>query len=182
MELATQKAGVLFTTSRLKRLSDEIEDLKSKYNELQSNLVKEIISITAGYFPVFERLNALIAHLDVLLRFVASSNSVCCIFLISLLSSILALLMFLLMPPYLLLDPNYSKRVPVMLFSRNRGILVWKCRMEFRLLQIMLKCFEVISVYYLITRSIILRGTNIRRFKQISNNYRSKHGRKIYIH
>ncbi|KAJ3416618.1 MutS-like protein [Chytridiales sp. JEL 0842] len=68
-ELATQKAGVLFTTSRLKRLSTEIEELRQKYDDLQSSLVKEIVSIAAGYFPVLERLNALVAHLDVLLSF-----------------------------------------------------------------------------------------------------------------
>ncbi|KAI8619884.1 muts domain V-domain-containing protein [Chytriomyces sp. MP71] len=64
-ELTTLKSGTLFTTSKLKRLSSEIDDLREKYDEVQVNLVKEIISITAGYFPVFERLNQLVAHLDV---------------------------------------------------------------------------------------------------------------------
>ncbi|KAJ3328886.1 MutS-like protein [Blyttiomyces sp. JEL0837] len=68
-ELTTQKAGVLFTTSTLKRISEEIEELRGKYDELQSTLAKEVITITAGYFPLFERLNQLIAHVDVLLSF-----------------------------------------------------------------------------------------------------------------
>ncbi|KAJ3142593.1 MutS-like protein [Physocladia obscura] len=65
IELATNKSGSLFTTSTLKRLSGSIDDLRGKYEELQVSLVKEIIGITAGYFPVFERLNQLVAHLDV---------------------------------------------------------------------------------------------------------------------
>ncbi|KAI9336568.1 muts domain V-domain-containing protein [Obelidium mucronatum] len=69
IELATNKSGALFTTSKLKRLSADIDDLREKYDELQVNLVKEIIGITAGYFPVFERLNQLIAHLDVIVSF-----------------------------------------------------------------------------------------------------------------
>ncbi|TPX77434.1 hypothetical protein CcCBS67573_g01330 [Chytriomyces confervae] len=66
IELTTNKSGTLFTTSKLRRLSSEIDDLRGKYDELQVNLVKEIISITAGYFPVFERLNQLVSHLDVI--------------------------------------------------------------------------------------------------------------------
>ncbi|KAJ3024097.1 UNVERIFIED_CONTAM: MutS-like protein, partial [Siphonaria sp. JEL0065] len=66
IELTTNKSGSLFTTSKLKRLSADINDLREKYDELQVNLVKEIIGITAGYFPVFERLNQLVAHVDVI--------------------------------------------------------------------------------------------------------------------
>ncbi|KAJ3389328.1 MutS-like protein [Entophlyctis sp. JEL0112] len=68
-ELATNKSGSLFTTPTLRRLSGSIDDLRTKYEELQESLVKEIIGITAGYFPVFERLNQLIAHLDVIASF-----------------------------------------------------------------------------------------------------------------
>ncbi|KAI9365943.1 muts domain V-domain-containing protein [Zopfochytrium polystomum] len=68
-ELSTLKAGVLFTTNRLKRLSSEIEELRGKYEEIQSNLVREIVTITAGYFPLFERLNMVVAHLDVIVSF-----------------------------------------------------------------------------------------------------------------
>ncbi|KAJ3104030.1 MutS-like protein [Phlyctochytrium planicorne] len=69
IELSTQKAGVLFVTSKLKKLSGEIEELKSQYDSLQNNLVKEIIHIAAGYFPVLDRLNQLISHLDVIICF-----------------------------------------------------------------------------------------------------------------
>ncbi|KAI9321135.1 muts domain V-domain-containing protein [Zopfochytrium polystomum] len=48
-ELSTLKAG---------RLSSEIEELRGKYEEIQSN--------PSGYFPLFERLNMVVAHLDVM--------------------------------------------------------------------------------------------------------------------
>ncbi|KAJ3073864.1 MutS-like protein [Podochytrium sp. JEL0797] len=66
IERAPHKAGGRLTTSTLKRLSADIDDLRAKYDELQVNLVKEIIGITAGYFPVLERLNQVVAHLDVI--------------------------------------------------------------------------------------------------------------------
>ncbi|KAJ3198756.1 MutS-like protein [Entophlyctis luteolus] len=73
-ELATNKSGSLFTTPTLRRLSGSIDDLRTKYEELQESLVKEIIGITAGYFPVFERLNQLIAHLDVIASFTGGGD------------------------------------------------------------------------------------------------------------
>ncbi|KAJ3096621.1 MutS-like protein [Phlyctochytrium bullatum] len=73
IELSTQKAGVLFVTSKLKRLSSEIEELRSQYDSLQSNLVKEIIHVAAGYFPVLDRLNQVISHVDVIASFAHTS-------------------------------------------------------------------------------------------------------------
>ncbi|KAI8846497.1 Msh2 protein [Chytridium lagenaria] len=73
IELSTQKAGVLFVTSKLKRLSGEIEELKGQYDQLQGNLVKEIIHIAAGYFPVLDRLNQVISHVDVIVSFAHAS-------------------------------------------------------------------------------------------------------------
>lgn len=69
IELATLKSGVLFSTSKMKRLSVEIDELRARYEDVQSNLVKEIVLITAGYFPLFERLNQIVAHLDVMVSF-----------------------------------------------------------------------------------------------------------------
>ncbi|KAL7753100.1 MSH2 protein [Sorochytrium milnesiophthora] len=69
IELATQKAGVLFTTVRLKQLSDELMEASARYEETQSSLVKELMAIAATYCGVLEDLNAIIARLDVLLSF-----------------------------------------------------------------------------------------------------------------
>ncbi|KAJ3062114.1 MutS-like protein, partial [Quaeritorhiza haematococci] len=66
IELATQKAGVLFTTQKLKRLSNEHADLAKRYDEQQAALVGQVIEVTATYCPILETLNQLIAHLDVL--------------------------------------------------------------------------------------------------------------------
>ncbi|KAJ3021764.1 MutS-like protein [Thoreauomyces humboldtii] len=67
LELATRKDGVYFTTSTLKRLNDQYQQLTSEYESVQGKLVKEVIEITASYFPVLEMLNQLIARLDVLI-------------------------------------------------------------------------------------------------------------------
>ncbi|KAI8922577.1 muts domain V-domain-containing protein [Powellomyces hirtus] len=76
IELATRKDGVYFTTSALRRLSDEYAQLSAEYESTQSKLVKEVIEITelrsvslASYFPVLELLNQSIAVLDVLVSF-----------------------------------------------------------------------------------------------------------------
>ncbi|KAJ1339814.1 hypothetical protein BSLG_005552 [Batrachochytrium salamandrivorans] len=69
IELSTQKAGVLFTTNKLRMLSNDFTELTNAYELLQQNLSKEVINITGSYFPVLEHLNQLIAHLDVLVSF-----------------------------------------------------------------------------------------------------------------
>ncbi|KAI8913720.1 muts domain V-domain-containing protein [Entophlyctis helioformis] len=69
IELSTQKAGVLFTTPKLRTLSSEFDELTAGYEALQQNLAKEVITITGSYFPVMELLNQLVAHLDVLVSF-----------------------------------------------------------------------------------------------------------------
>lgn len=69
IELATQKAGVLFTTSKLRELSNRFMSLSSEYEKQQGELVKELIGIVATYSGVMEQLNSVIAHLDVLVSF-----------------------------------------------------------------------------------------------------------------
>eukprot|EP00842_Homolaphlyctis_polyrhiza_P002686 jgi/Hompol1/3418/HPOL_006577-RA len=69
IELSTQKAGVLFTTNKLRQLSTQFTEYTELYETLQQNLAKEVISITGSYFPVLELLNQLTAHLDVLVSF-----------------------------------------------------------------------------------------------------------------
>ena len=49
IELATQKAGVYFTTVKLRDLSTQFTELSNNYESLQSNLVKEIITICGRF-------------------------------------------------------------------------------------------------------------------------------------
>jgi DNA mismatch repair protein MSH2 len=59
----------MFTTAALRRLSAEYFDLGKEYSKLQSKIAKEVISITATYFPILEESNELVAELDVFLSF-----------------------------------------------------------------------------------------------------------------
>lgn len=68
-ELACQKAGVLFQTPLLRELSDEYSRIKESYTKLQSSIEREVIETAESFFPVFQPLNALVAHLDVLTRY-----------------------------------------------------------------------------------------------------------------
>ncbi|KAK9685635.1 MSH2 protein, partial [Basidiobolus ranarum] len=69
IELSTQRSGVLFTTPKMREMSDKIRDLSEEYDRTQSALVKEVIGIVASYFPILEVLNGMLAHLDVLVSF-----------------------------------------------------------------------------------------------------------------
>lgn len=69
IELGTSKAGVYFTTVSVKELSNDHIDLQNKYSSHQSGLVKQVISIAAGYCPPLEQLNTIIATLDVIVAF-----------------------------------------------------------------------------------------------------------------
>lgn len=68
-ELGTQKNGVYFATSAMKKLSSAFREKEKSYNSTQSGLVKEVVSIAATYCPVLETLSAVIAHLDVIVSF-----------------------------------------------------------------------------------------------------------------
>lgn len=65
-ELGTSKAGVYFTTKTAKDLGNDYIDLQNQYSAHQSGLVKQVIAIAAGYCPPLEKLNIIIAILDVL--------------------------------------------------------------------------------------------------------------------
>ena len=69
IELGTSKAGVYFTTKTAKELCNDHIDLQNQYSAHQSGLVKQVISIAAGYCPPLEQLNVYIAKLDVLVCF-----------------------------------------------------------------------------------------------------------------
>ncbi|KAK2459716.1 hypothetical protein APHAL10511_008267 [Amanita phalloides] len=74
-ELGTNKAGVFFTTKRLKGLAEEFRDLSQSYIRTQSGLVREVVNIAATYTPVLDSLDCIIAHLDVMLSFAHVSAS-----------------------------------------------------------------------------------------------------------
>lgn len=59
----------MFTTLALKKLSCEYDEHASQYTKLQSSVAKEIITITGSYFLPLERINELVALIDVILAF-----------------------------------------------------------------------------------------------------------------
>ncbi|KAE9972889.1 MutS-like protein [Venturia inaequalis] len=68
-EVATMKNGVYFTTSNLASLRREFDQLSSNYNRTQSGVVSEVVNVAASYSPVFEKLGAILGHLDVIVSF-----------------------------------------------------------------------------------------------------------------
>jgi DNA mismatch repair protein MSH2 len=57
-------------TSTLKGLAEEYKTNSQAYARAQAGLVKQVVGIAATYTPVLEGLNDVIAHLDVILRYV----------------------------------------------------------------------------------------------------------------
>lgn len=69
IELQTVKAGVFFTTKKLRALSQQYADYSAEYNSKQKELIKEILSITITYQSVFLRLSLALSTLDILSAF-----------------------------------------------------------------------------------------------------------------
>ncbi|KAJ3117500.1 MutS-like protein, partial [Nowakowskiella sp. JEL0407] len=69
IELATLKNGLMFTTAKLRRLSEEYHELSTHYEKQQTAFVSEILKICSSYTVVLEGLNQIIAKLDVLVSF-----------------------------------------------------------------------------------------------------------------
>ncbi|KAG0221543.1 MutS-like protein [Mortierella sp. GBA43] len=69
IELATQKNGVLFSTLKMQEASRNFSRVSQEYERTQSSLAKEVINIVATYCPILEKLNTLVAQLDVLVSF-----------------------------------------------------------------------------------------------------------------
>jgi len=69
IELSNRNNGCHFTTKALKELNNQLKDLTQKYQRKQSSLVKEVVSIAASYCPILEKLNEIIAHLDLIVSF-----------------------------------------------------------------------------------------------------------------
>lgn len=72
-ELSTLKNGTYFRTSTLRDLGDEYKEVQTAYDKKQSSLVKEVVGIAATYCPVLESLDNVLAHLDVLMKWVDST-------------------------------------------------------------------------------------------------------------
>ncbi|OBA19992.1 DNA mismatch repair protein [Metschnikowia bicuspidata var. bicuspidata NRRL YB-4993] len=69
IELQTVKAGVFFTTKKLRTLSQNYTDFSNEYNSKQKELIKEILSITLTYQTVFLKLSLALSSLDVISSF-----------------------------------------------------------------------------------------------------------------
>ncbi|KXS20715.1 DNA mismatch repair protein [Gonapodya prolifera JEL478] len=74
IELATQKAGVLFTTAKLRDLDRRYADAEAEYREKQRDIEKQIVEVAAGYFPILESLNDIMAQMDVIAAFAHAST------------------------------------------------------------------------------------------------------------
>ncbi|ORX58397.1 DNA mismatch repair protein [Piromyces finnis] len=69
MELSTQKAGVLFTSSRLNIMNEQYKNKLEEYTKNSSALAKEIINIAGTYCKALETLDDIISHIDVFTSF-----------------------------------------------------------------------------------------------------------------
>lgn len=74
LELSTVKAGIYFSTKKLKEIASETAVLQKEYDKQQSALVREIVNITLTYSPVLENLSLVLANLDVLCSFAHASS------------------------------------------------------------------------------------------------------------
>lgn len=69
LTLSVQKAGVLFTTDRLRSLDARAIKLKVQYEDVQSNIVEQAVAVAATYAPVLTSAAKVISEIDVLVAF-----------------------------------------------------------------------------------------------------------------
>ncbi|CDS01787.1 probable DNA mismatch repair protein MSH2 [Sporisorium scitamineum] len=74
-DIATVKGGLYFTNEALRDLANDFKDLSDRYSRSQSGLVKEVIQIASSYCPPLEKLNVVLAHLDVIVSFAHVSDT-----------------------------------------------------------------------------------------------------------
>lgn len=72
-QLQTVKAGVYFTTSKLRELGASYDDTRARYNAKQAELIHNIVDIAATYAPKFAQLAVVLAEIDVLAGFAAAA-------------------------------------------------------------------------------------------------------------
>ena len=64
-----------FTTSELKDLIREYNELEDSYRALQNELVLKVLEIASTYYPLLETVSSLISQLDVLCAFASVSST-----------------------------------------------------------------------------------------------------------
>ncbi|KAJ1018408.1 hypothetical protein NDA18_006562 [Ustilago nuda] len=74
-DIATVKGGLYFTNEALRDLANGFKDLSERYSRSQSGLVKEVIQIASSYCSPLEKLNVVLAHLDVIVSFAHVSEN-----------------------------------------------------------------------------------------------------------
>lgn len=73
--LETLKDGVKFTDRNLNQAAEELQALRSTYEDLQNDLMKQVLDISGSFLEVFEDSAALITELDILCSFSLTSVS-----------------------------------------------------------------------------------------------------------
>eukprot|EP00741_Cyanophora_paradoxa_P007886 tig00001224_g7630.t1 len=74
-QIQALKAGIKFTSKKMKGLSTEYTAACAEYSEKQASLVARAVEIAASYVPVMEECTALVSELDVLLAFAVVAAS-----------------------------------------------------------------------------------------------------------
>ncbi|PFH33297.1 MutS domain V domain-containing protein [Besnoitia besnoiti] len=74
-QVRLNKSEFIFTTSELKALCREYQDVCEAYEEMQKSLVEKALLVAASYWPLVEKLAELLGMLDVLGAFAAAANS-----------------------------------------------------------------------------------------------------------
>lgn len=64
-EVASQKAGWYFRTSKMRKASTTHEELQAEYERVQSKLVSELMVVVQGYVPCIEVVAEVLSDLDV---------------------------------------------------------------------------------------------------------------------
>lgn len=73
IELINKSNGVSFTTAKLKTINIDNKQLTIAYEKKQKDLVKEVIAIASSYGSVLERLNDVLANVDVIVSFATAA-------------------------------------------------------------------------------------------------------------
>ncbi|XP_066391158.1 DNA mismatch repair protein MSH2-like [Miscanthus floridulus] len=73
--IETRKDGVKFTSSKLKKLSDQYQALFGEYTSCQKKVVDDVVRVSGSYSEVFENFAAVLSELDVLQSFADLATS-----------------------------------------------------------------------------------------------------------